>query len=143
MCTKLARVCWRCFRSCFVDSFVFQVICERHCVEKIVQGILDTFLYVNNRNYNTYEFSYRFGFIPLFSLCRNQKQELVIAGVLIMGNIFLYFKKAHTSKVYRIQSTFLNGFLHVIPSYYSSVEHSRIDCILQRRPPPLFAWQNV
>ena len=46
-----------------------------YCVERIFQGILESFLYGNNCNYNSYKFSYKFDFIPVLSFRRNQKQE--------------------------------------------------------------------
>ena len=48
---------------------------KKHCVARILQGILERFLYENNRNYNSYKFSYKFDFIPVLSFRRNQKQE--------------------------------------------------------------------
>ena len=69
-------------------------------VARILQGILEKFLYENNRNYNSYKFSYKFDFIPVLSFRRNQKQESKFqqVGDLVTRNISpfclyrLYFK---------------------------------------------------
>ena len=62
---------------------------KKHCVARILQGILERFLYENNRNYNSYKFSYKFDFIPVLSFRRNQKQELKFqqVGDLVTRNI--------------------------------------------------------
>ena len=54
---------------------MFQVVSEKHGVAKILQGILDRFLYENNRNYNSQNFSYKFDSIPVLSFQRKQKQQ--------------------------------------------------------------------
>ena len=54
---------------------MFQVVSEKHGAAKILQGILDRFLYENNRNYNSQNFSYKFDFIPVLSFRRKQKQQ--------------------------------------------------------------------
>ena len=41
----------------------------------MLQGIWEEFLYGNNRNYNSYKFSYEFGFILFLSFRKSQKQE--------------------------------------------------------------------
>ena len=74
MCTLLARIWWGHSTSFLVYDFVFQVISEKtrkHCVARILQGILERFLYENNCNYNSYKFRYKFDFIPVFSFRRN------------------------------------------------------------------------
>ena len=48
---------------------------KKHYVARILQGILERFLYKNNRNYNSYKFSYKFDFIPILSFRRNSEQE--------------------------------------------------------------------
>ena len=45
---------------------------KKHFVAKISQGIWETFLYENNRNYISYKFSLQ---ICILSISRNQKQE--------------------------------------------------------------------
>ena len=75
---------------------------KKHCVAKILQGILERFLYENNHNYNSYKVSYKFDFIPVLSFRRNQKQESNFqqVGVLATRNnsvfclwrVALYFK---------------------------------------------------
>ena len=54
---------------------MFQVISEKTLLARILQEILERFLYENNRNYNSYKISYKFDFIPVLSFRRNQKQE--------------------------------------------------------------------
>ena len=53
----------------------YKLSVKKHCVAKILQEIWEIFLYENNRNYNSYKFSYKFTFIPFLFFCRNQKQE--------------------------------------------------------------------
>ena len=75
---------------------------KKHCVARILQGILERFLRENNRNYNSYKFSYKFDLIPVLSCRRNQKQESKFQqlGDLVTKNISafclwrvaLYFK---------------------------------------------------
>ena len=48
---------------------------KKYCGASTLQGILERFLYQNNRNYNSYKLSYKFDFIPVLSFRRNQKQE--------------------------------------------------------------------
>ena len=48
---------------------------KKHCVARILQGILGRFLYENNRDYNSYKFSYKFDFNPVLPFHRNEKQE--------------------------------------------------------------------
>ena len=55
---------------------MFQVISEKHFLAKILQGIWERFLNGNDRNYNSYKFSYEFDFIPFLPFRKNQKQEL-------------------------------------------------------------------
>ena len=55
---------------------MIQVIGKKNCVAKVLLAIWETFLHQNNRNHNSYRFSYKFGFILFFSSLNNQKQEL-------------------------------------------------------------------
>ena len=59
---------------------------------KILQGIFETFLYENNRNYNSCKFSYKFDFIPVLSFRRNQNQESKFqqVGDLVTRNISVF-----------------------------------------------------
>ena len=50
---------------------MLQVISEKTLCRKVLQGVLERFLYDNNRNYN----SYKFDVIPVLSFRSNQKQE--------------------------------------------------------------------
>ena len=75
---------------------------KKHCAVKIFPGIWEKFSDENNRNYNLYKFSNKFGFIPFLIVRRNQKQESNFQqfGGLVRRNIFpfclkqvtLYFK---------------------------------------------------
>ena len=47
---------------------------KNNVVAKILLAIREI-LYESNYNYNFYKFSYKYTFIPLFSFCKNQKQE--------------------------------------------------------------------
>ena len=73
-------------------------------------------MYKNNRNYNSYKFSYKFAFIPCLSFRRNQKQESNFQQVadLVMRNISifcsLYFKAMPNSIDFYVRI-----FLFVIP----------------------------
>ena len=92
----------------------------KHCVVKILQGIWERFLYENNRNYNSYKFSYKFTFIPCLSFHRNQKQasNFQQVGDLVTRNIsvfclqwvVLYFKGMTNSIDFYKRIS-----LHVIP----------------------------
>ena len=104
---------------------LFTVLCfkwsvKKHCVARILQGILERFLRENNRNYNSYKFSYKFDLIPVLSCRRNQKQESKFQqlGDLVTKNISafclwrvaLYFKgTANLTDFYK------RIFWHVIP----------------------------
>ena len=67
------------------------------------------FLHENNRNYNSYRFSYKFAFIIFLSFLTNQKQESDFQQVsgLVTRNIrvVLYFKAMSIS---------IDFFLHVV-----------------------------
>ena len=52
----------------------------RGCLEnfillKVLLAIWEIFLHENNRNYNSYRFSYEFAFVLFLSFLSNQKQE--------------------------------------------------------------------
>ena len=48
---------------------------KKHCVAKVLVAILEIILHKNNCNYNSYKFSYKFAFLIIFSVFKNQKQE--------------------------------------------------------------------
>ena len=54
--------------------------------------IWETFLHENNRNYNSYKFSYKFAFILSFYFLTSQKQESRFqqVGSLVTGNISIF-----------------------------------------------------
>ena len=92
---------------------------KKHCVGKDLLAIREIFLHENNRNYNSYRFSYKFTFILSLSFLPNQKQEpgFQQVGGLVTRNISvvclygvaLYFKAMPNS------IDFYKGiFLHVI-----------------------------
>ena len=97
---KLFNQCahnWRGFAEGVLKVVFFTVLCfkwsvKKHCVAKILQGIWERFLYENNRNYNSYKFSYKFDFIPVLSFRRNQKQESNFqqVGDLVTRNISVF-----------------------------------------------------
>ena len=62
---------------------------KKQCVARSLQGILERLLYENNRNDNSYKFSYKFDIIPGLSFRRNEKQESKFqqAGDLVTINI--------------------------------------------------------
>ena len=62
---------------------------KKNCVARILEGILERFLYENNCDCNSYKFSYKFDFIPVLSFGRNQKQESKFqqVGDLVTRNI--------------------------------------------------------
>ena len=65
---------------------------KKHCVAKILQGISERFLYENNRNYNSYKFSYKAAFLPVLSFRRNKKLESNFqqVGGLVTKNISVF-----------------------------------------------------
>ena len=81
---------------------------------------LRNILYENNRNYNSYRFSYKFAFILLLSFLTNQKQESGFqqVGGLVTRNIsgFYLYRVALYFKPMPNSIDFYKGiFLHVIP----------------------------
>ena len=76
----------------------FTVLCfkwsvRKHYAANILQGIWEWFLYKNNRNYNSYKFSYKFAFIPCLSYHRNETQESNFqqVGDLLTRNISVFY----------------------------------------------------
>ena len=95
-------------------------IWKKHCVTKVLLAILEIFLHENNRNYNSYRFSYEFIFILFLSFLTNQKQESSFqqVGGLVTRNISAFCLKrlALYFKAIPISTDFYKGiFLHVIP----------------------------
>ena len=91
---------------------------KKHCVAKILLAILEIFLHENNRNYNSYIFSYKFA-LPYFSFLTNQKQKTGFQQVsgLVTRNICLLFT---VSRIYfkampNSIDCYKGIFLHVIP----------------------------
>ena len=93
---------------------------KKHCVAKILLSVWETFLHQNNRNYNSYKFSYKFAFILFVFSLTNQKQESRFQNVggLVTKNIcFLLIANSEsrsTSKPYRIQQTFIKEFSYML-----------------------------
>ena len=92
---------------------------KKHCVAKVLLAIWEIFLHENNRNYNSYRFSYKFAFILFLSFLTNQKQESGFqqvcglvkrnTSVFCLKQVALYFKFMPNS------TDFYKGiFLHVI-----------------------------
>ena len=93
---------------------------KKHCVAKVLLAIWEIFLHENNRNYNSYRFSYKFAFILFLSFLTNQKQESGFqqVGGLVTRNISVFCLKrlALYFKAIPISIDFYKGiFLHVIP----------------------------
>ena len=65
---------------------------EKHYVAKVLKATREILLHENNRNYNSYRFSYKFTFILFLSFLTNQKQESGFQQVdsLVTRNIFLF-----------------------------------------------------
>ena len=63
----------RAFYRLFYSQFKWSV--KKRCVAKVLLVIREIFLHENNRNYNSYRFSYKFAFILFLSFLTNQKQE--------------------------------------------------------------------
>ena len=116
--TQLARI-WRRFER----VVLFKILClkwpvKKYCAGKILQGISERFLYENDRDYNSYKFSYKFTFIPFLSIHRNQKQGSNFQQVddLVTRNTigFFYSKLHSTSKVCQIQFIIIKIFSHIL-----------------------------
>ena len=105
-----------CFRFC-VLSGRWKTLCS-----KILRGILERFLYENNRIYNSYKSSYKFAFILFLSFRRNQKQESNFHQVddLVNRNIFVFcwqrIAKFSKGMPNSIDFFYKRIFLHVIPA---------------------------
>ena len=93
---------------------------KKYCIAKLLLAIWEIFLHENNRNNNSYRFSYKFAFILFFSFLTNQRQESGFqqVGCLVtrfisafcLHRVSLYFKAMPNSL------DFYKGiFLHVIP----------------------------
>ena len=103
------------FCRLFYLQFVLQVISEKTLYSKgFTSNLRDIFPW-NNRNYDSYRFSYKFGFIPFFSFLPNLKQESEsqqVAG-LVTRNIYVFLFIASCALP---QRDFYKGILlHVIP----------------------------
>ena len=113
----MAGICQGRSTSCFVQGLVLQVI----CVENISQGTWDRFWYENDRTYSSYNFGYRFIFIPFLSLHRNKKQESNFQqdGGLLTRNSFAFCLKCVALYFNEIPNSidfYKKIFLHVIPA---------------------------
>ena len=66
---------------------------RKHCVAKVLLAIWEIFLHENNRNYNSYRFSYKFAFILFLSFLTNQKQKSGFqqVGGLVTINISVFY----------------------------------------------------
>ena len=59
----------------FYKLFYLQFCDSSDQLKKQILAMWKIFLHENNRNYNSYKFSYKFAFAPFLSFLRNQKQE--------------------------------------------------------------------
>ena len=92
---------------------------KKRCVAKDLLAIWEIFLHENNRNYDSYRFSYKFTFILFLSFLANQKQESGFqqVGGLVTRNIsvfFVYSESRSTSKPCRIQWSFIKKFSYML-----------------------------
>ena len=93
---------------------------KKHCVAKFLLAISEIFFHENNRNYNSYIFSYKFAFVLFFSVLTNQKQEsgfqevgglvTINISVFCLWQVALYFKAMLNSIDF-----YIGIFLNVIP----------------------------
>ena len=93
MCHYLARICWEHSIQVFLFAvFWFKWSVKKHCVTKVLLAIWETILLENNRNYNSYRFSYKFVFTLFLWFLTNRKQESGFhqVGGLVMRNIAVF-----------------------------------------------------
>ena len=91
---KLTNQCfhsWRGFAEGVYRLFHLQFCNSRaqwkkHCVEKVLLAIWETFLHENNRNYNCYKFSCKFCFHPPFHLSYKPKKRIWFSASWWCGN---------------------------------------------------------
>ena len=100
---------------------MIQVISEKTLCSKGFTSNLRDILHQNNRNYNSYRFSYKFAFILFLSFLTNQKQESGFrqVGGLVTRNIsaFCLYRVALYFKAMPNSIDFYKGiFLHVVPA---------------------------
>ena len=89
---------WRVFAEGALQVALLKVFCfkwsvKKHCIGKVfTRNLEESFFYKNNRNYNSYKFSYKFTFIPFLTFHRNQKQESNFQRVvgLVTRNSFVF-----------------------------------------------------
>ena len=97
----------------------FKWSAKKHCVAKVLLAIWKMFLHQNNRNYNSYRFSYGFAFILLFSLSYKPKTRIRFSATWWSGNkkyfcFFAYSELCFTLKPCRIQYTFVKEFSYML-----------------------------
>ena len=63
---------------------------KKRCVAKVLLAIGEIFLHENNRNYDSYRFTYKFAFILFMPFLTNQKQE---SGFQQVGDIDIEFNR--------------------------------------------------
>ena len=98
----MVRICWGCSKSCFLDSFVLQVISEKTCIAKISEGIWKRFLYENNCNYNSNKFSDKFYFSLVYLFVETKdKNEIFSKLVIWQQEIFLFLFIASCAVLWR------------------------------------------
>ena len=59
---------------------------KKHCVAKVLLAIWEIFLYENNRNYNSYIFSYKFAFTLFFFISYKPKTRIRFSASWWSGN---------------------------------------------------------
>ena len=97
--------------SCFIYGYVSSDQKKR----KILLATYETLLYGNNCNYGFRKFSQKYVFIPFLPFMKTRKQEpnFLQLGDLIIKMFFVHSEPRSTSKVCRIQQTFLQGFTYI------------------------------
>ena len=96
---------------------------KKHCVAKILQGIKERFLYENNRNYNSYSFSYKFALIPVIVFLEKAKTRAKTWTSCWSGNK-KYFcclftaNRALLLNYIEFNRLLLKYFFHVIPTRF-------------------------
>ena len=98
---KLFNLCahsWREFAEGVLHVVLFTVLwfmlsVKEHCVAKVLLEIWENILHENNRSYDSYRFSYKFGFILFLSFFKNQSQKSGFQKVvgLVMRNISVFY----------------------------------------------------
>ena len=119
----MERIYWGHSTSCFVNGLVFQVIIEKALCSKDFKGNKERFLYENNRNYNSYSFSYKFALITVIVFLEKAKTRIKTWTSCWSGNK-KYFcclftaNRALLLSYIEFNRLLLKYFFHVIPTRF-------------------------